>query len=144
MADLSQFWMPHAHCVLRDWSVILPSVSFGTLTFLAYLAIPLLLLRTVLRHWSTLGTENRRLLVHAGGFIMACGVTHAMHAWNWFHADYRAEMASVFLTALMSVTFVLRIHHYLQNFNGPPPPLPTADVEDDIPFQLRSAGQTSP
>lgn len=92
--------MPHGMCYLwNPWVVWVHVVSDIFIT-LAYLAIPMALIYFVRRrrdlpfHW---------MFVCFGVFIVACGMTHAMEAWNVWHANYLVAAGIKAATALASV-----------------------------------------
>ena len=72
--DISQY-MPHGMCLLwQPWLVVLWAGS-DTLIFLAYMAIPLSLLRVVRKRGDI---RHRGLILLFAGFILLCGLTHIL------------------------------------------------------------------
>lgn len=111
----SEYWLPHAHCVLNDPLVISMHVLGDLGTALAYALIPLAIIWT---SWAFRGhttQELRDLLLHGAGFIVACGGTHVMETWNWWHADYLFAGWLKLFCGLVSLTFVWRMWRYLKN-----------------------------
>ncbi len=78
-------FMPHGYCYLWDTRLIWLHLISDSLIFLAYMTIPVTLLRVV---------RSRNDLPFGwmfgcfGIFIVACGLTHAMEIWNLWHAAY--------------------------------------------------------
>ena len=94
--------MPHGHCYLWDpgllWTHVLSDVLIG----LAYVSISGTLCYLVAKarrnlpfHW---------MVIAFGGFIVACGATHFVEAWNVWHADYWFAAFLKVVTAIASVT----------------------------------------
>jgi len=94
--------MPHGHCYLWLPGLLWTHVISDILIGLAYVAISATLAYMVYKtrrdlpfHWMVLAF---------GVFIIACGSTHFVEAWNVWHADYWFAAAVKVITALASVT----------------------------------------
>lgn len=109
------FWFPHAHCVSNDPAIITMHVVGDLGTALAYALIPCAIVWTSWRYRANATAELRALLLHGASFIVACGGTHAVEAWNWWHADYMFAAFVKIFCALVSLTFVWRMWRYLRN-----------------------------
>ena len=99
--------MPHGVCWGWEpwvvWSNVLPDAVIA----LSYFALSLTLLE-ILRRRRTLPFSWMVLLF--GGFIFACGLTHAMEVYNTWHGAFRLAGAVKILTAAASLgTAVLLI-----------------------------------
>ena len=98
-------FMPHGYCYLWDpWLVWLNVASDGMIT-LSYYCIPFVLIYFI---------HKRRDLPFNwifwmfGGFILACGTTHLMEVWNVWHASYALAGVIKAITAVISVTTLVR------------------------------------
>jgi PAS domain S-box-containing protein len=98
----AQPFMPHGHCYLWEPALLWTHVISDVLIGLAYVAISATLAYMVYKtrrdlpfHWMVLAF---------GVFIIACGATHVVEAWNVWHADYWFAAAVKVITALASVT----------------------------------------
>jgi hypothetical protein len=119
MMDLTQFYFPHAHCVLNDGPLIMMDCAGNILVAISYFAIPFLLGKGTLRLWNLLCRSERELFIHASVFIALCGSTHVMQVWNWWHTNYWLESLIVLATGVVSVTFAFRLRRFLRNrFSG--------------------------
>ena len=93
-------FMPHGHSYLWSPGVLWTNVVSDLLIAFAYFAIPFVLFYM---------TRVRRdlpfngLVVCFAVFIVACGVTHLMGAWNVWHADYWLEGVLKAVTATVSI-----------------------------------------
>lgn len=93
-------FMPHGYCYLWDTRLVwLHLISDGVI-FLAYMTIPVTLLRLV-RSRSDL--PFNWIFGCFGIFIVACGLTHLMEIWNLWHAAYWLAGAIKAVTALASI-----------------------------------------
>ena len=101
---ISGFWSseyaPHGYCLLWRPDLILTHLISDVLIALAYFSIPFALIRFV----------RQRKDVEFGGvfwlfatFILACGMTHVLAAWNLWHGNYGIEGAVKAITAAASV-----------------------------------------
>lgn len=98
----SEPFMPHGHCYLWDQTLLWTHVLSDIIIGLAYVCISATLGYMVLRtrrdlpfHWMVLAF---------GIFIIACGSTHFVEAWNVWHADYWFAAMVKVITAIASVT----------------------------------------
>jgi PAS domain S-box-containing protein len=94
-------FMPHGHCYLWDPGLLWTHVVSDVLIGLAYVSISGTLCYLVVKgrrnlpfHW---------MVIAFGGFIVACGATHFVEAWNVWHADYWFAGFVKVVTAIASV-----------------------------------------
>jgi PAS domain S-box-containing protein len=92
-------FMPHLYCLRSDPGVLWTQVISDLLVAISYFAIPLVLLRVVLKRKEPL---FRRLAILFVLFIAACGTTHLLAVWTIWHPMYRLEAVVKALTALLS------------------------------------------
>jgi signal transduction histidine kinase len=91
---------PHGHSYLWTPGVLWMHALSDVLIAMAYLTIPFVLIYI---------TRRRRdlpfdwLLVCFGVFIVSCGLTHAISAWNIWHTDYWLEGVLKMITAAASL-----------------------------------------
>ena len=107
---VASFWSgdyaPHGYCLLWRRDLILTHLISDILIALAYFSIPVALIRFV---------RKRDDIAFSGVFwlfavfILACGMTHVMGAWNLWHGNYGLEGVIKAITAAASVptAFVL-------------------------------------
>ncbi len=94
-------FMPHGHCYFWRPGIVWLHVVSDSLITLAYVAIPLLLVRFVrLRrdlpfHW---------MFWCFGLFIVSCGMTHLMEIWTLWHPTYWLSGSVKAVTAVASVS----------------------------------------
>ena len=95
-------FMPHGHCYLWDPGLLWTHVISDVLIGLAYVSISGTLCYLVIKarrnlpfHW---------MVIAFGAFIIACGTTHFVEAWNVWHADYWFAAFVKVVTAIASVT----------------------------------------
>jgi signal transduction histidine kinase len=94
-------YMPHGFCYLWNPALVWLHVISDSLIAASYLSIPITLIyltrerRDVPFHW---------MFVCFGAFIVACGGTHFMEAWNIWHADYGIAGIVKAITAVASVS----------------------------------------
>ena len=75
----SQYLMPHGHCYLWTPGLLWLNVVPDLLIALAYFAIPAVLVYVARRRRDL---PFNSLFVWFGIFIVACGLTHLLDAWN--------------------------------------------------------------
>lgn len=109
---ITEYWMPHKHCVLNDYKIITLDAIGNGLVAVTYFLIPLILIAFVLKVWNYLPERLRDLLIHAGAFIALCGAAHVMKIWNWWHTDYQVSALLTFFTGLVSLSFAIRLWGY--------------------------------
>ena len=97
-----QPFMPHGHCYLWDPGLLWTHVVSDCLIGMAYVSISGTLAYMVVKarrdlpfHW---------MVIAFGIFIIACGGTHFVEAWNVWHADYWFAAIVKVVTAVASVT----------------------------------------
>lgn len=110
MPDIDASWftseqfLPHGHCYLWTPGVLWMHVIADILIAMAYFTIPFVLVYI---------TRRRRdlpfdwLIACFGVFIVACGLTHVMAAWNIWHVNYWLEGFIKVITAAVSVPTAL-------------------------------------
>jgi len=93
-------FMPHGHCYLWTPSLLWIHLGSDILIGISYLAIPvsLFLLR---RRRPDL--EFNWLFLSFSLFIVACGLTHWVMAWDIWHAEYWLEGSLKLVTAALSI-----------------------------------------
>lgn len=103
-------WPPRWHCgnwsEFEGWLYIISDLMIWA----AYFAIPLLILRFVIRKNNTLYT---RLYYLFAAFILACGITHFIDALMFWLPVYRFNALLKFATAIISWTTVIALIKYL-------------------------------
>ncbi len=93
-------FMPHGYCYLWNAGLVWLHLLSDTFIFIAYMTIPVTLLRVVRRRndlpfsWA---------FVCVGVFVVACGFTHAMEVWNLWHAAYWLAGVIKAVTAVASI-----------------------------------------
>lgn len=112
--DMSQYWMSHNHCVLNDPVVIAMHVFGDLATALAYTIIPLGIVWTSWKYRLTHTRELRAVLLHGAAFIVACGATHVLEAWNWWNTDYMLAGWVKIFCGIVSITFAWKLWRYLE------------------------------
>ncbi len=93
-------FMPQGHCYLWTPEVLWLNVLPDLLIALAFLAIPLVLLRIARRRRDL---PFNSLFTWLSIFITLCGLTHVMNAWNVWHAQYWIEGLLNLATAAAAV-----------------------------------------
>lgn len=110
---MSDFYMPHFHCVSGDPVVISLHVLGDLGTALAYALIPCAIVWTSWRYRGEADAELRSLLLHGAAFIVACGGTHVVEVWNWWHSDYMFAAFVKIFCGIVSLAFVGRMWRYM-------------------------------
>lgn len=111
----SEYFQPHAHCVLYD-PVVMNMDRFGNiLVGISYLLIPLFLSRLVLGMWRTMAKPFRPLIIHGATFVLLCGMTHFLHAWNWTHTNYAEQAILEGITGIVSIWFAIRLLFFIRH-----------------------------
>ncbi|HVS51996.1 MAG TPA: PAS domain S-box protein [Opitutaceae bacterium] len=102
-------FMPHGFCYAWSDGLVWTHVVSDVCIALAYFSIPLSLAlvwrrrNDVPHHW---------LFALFAVFILACGTTHLLEAWNVWHADYWLSAGvKVFTAAMSGLTAVLLVRH---------------------------------
>ncbi|HMD38941.1 MAG TPA: PAS domain S-box protein [Candidatus Acidoferrum sp.] len=93
-------FQPHGFCYQWNTGLVWLNVLSDLLITLAYFAIPLILLRFILRRKDLPFSWMFGLF---GLFIIACGTTHLMEIWNLWHAQYWLAGGIKAITAAASV-----------------------------------------
>ena len=93
-------FMPHGHCYLWTPAILWMHVLSDILIGLAYLLIPTALYTL---HRRRPDLDFNWLFVSFSGFIVACGVTHWLAAWDIWHAEYWFEGIVKVVTAALSI-----------------------------------------
>jgi hypothetical protein len=105
--------MLHRWCLQDDFLVKVFVLSHGGIA-LAYLAIPLLMWRFLVQQKVHPGRYLAFWL--SAGFILACGITHALAIWTMIgRPHYRLEAAALAVTALISLATAAVLPYGLKN-----------------------------
>jgi PAS domain S-box-containing protein len=94
-------FMPHGYCYLWNSGLVWLHLVSDALIFVAYMSIPVTLLRFMRRRHDMPFNWMFGLF---GVFIVACGFTHAMEIWNLWHAAYWLSGVIKAITAIASVS----------------------------------------
>jgi len=94
-------FMPHGYCYLWNSSLVWLHLISDSLIFLAYMSIPVTLLRFIRRRHDL---PFNWMFALFGLFTVACGFTHFMEIWNLWHAAYWLAGVIKAITALASVS----------------------------------------
>ncbi len=92
-------FMPHGTCYLWTPGLVGLHAGSDSLIFLAYMVIPATVFYIVRRRHDL---PFNWIFILFGIFIVACGFTHFMGAWNIWHADYWLSGVIKFITAVAS------------------------------------------
>jgi PAS domain S-box-containing protein len=93
-------FMPHGFCYLWNPRILwLHVISDGLIAF-SYYCIPLILVYFIRK---TRNLPFNHVFWMFGGFILACGTTHAFEVWNVWHGDYFLAGVMKAVTAAISV-----------------------------------------
>lgn len=109
----ADYYMPHSHCVLGDPVVIWLDFVGNIMVGLAYLIIPALLARLIVGMWWQL-KAFRKLILHGAVFVLLCGSTHFIHAWNWSGTAYAEQAVLEILTGVISMLFVSHLFLFIR------------------------------
>ncbi len=93
-------FMPHGHCFLWIRELLFLHVGSDLLIAGAYFTIPFALVYLLSKR-PDIGF--RPVFSMFAVFILACGVTHVLGAWNMWHADYWVSGGAKLVTAVVSV-----------------------------------------
>tara|TARA_R110002072_G_scaffold85210_4_gene192762 strand:- start:1554 stop:2504 length:951 start_codon:yes stop_codon:yes gene_type:complete len=94
-------FMPHGHCFLWREDLLFMHVVGDLTTAIAYIIIPVVLVRLVLARRDL--RFNSLFLLFAG-FILFCGLTHIVGVINIWHGYYYIEGVAKIATGLISIT----------------------------------------
>lgn len=94
-------FMPHGHCFLWREDLLFMHVVGDLTTAIAYIIIPVVLVRLVLARRDL--RFNSLFLLFAG-FILFCGLTHIVGVINIWHGYYYIEGVAKLATGLISIT----------------------------------------
>ncbi|PKM18808.1 MAG: GGDEF domain-containing protein [Gammaproteobacteria bacterium HGW-Gammaproteobacteria-15] len=103
-------FMPHGHCLLWRTDLLLLHVGGDTLTFIAYMLIPIALIRLV-RARDDL-RFNWMFLLFAG-FIFFCGATHILGIINVWHGYYYIHGIIKSMTGIISLLTAILLWYLL-------------------------------
>lgn len=98
----TDYFMPHGHCVLWDTKILFPMVVAELVIFVSYIAIPVGII-WFLRQRKGLRTEDKVVAGLFVSFIVLCGLSHLVGAWNYWHSNYILEMFIKLATAAVSL-----------------------------------------
>jgi diguanylate cyclase (GGDEF)-like protein len=103
-------FMPHGHCLLWRTDLLVLHVGGDVLTFLAYLVIPIALIRLVKTR------DDLRfdwMVLMFAGFIFFCGTTHIMGIINIWHGYYYIHGIIKAMTGIISILTAVMLWHLL-------------------------------
>ena len=103
-------FMPHGHCLLWRTDLLLLHVGGDTLTFIAYMLIPIALVRLV-RARDDLRFDWLFLLF--AGFIFFCGATHILGIINVWHGYYYIHGIIKSMTGIISILTAISLWYLL-------------------------------
>ena len=103
-------FMPHGHCLLWRTDLLLLHVGGDTLTFIAYMLIPIALIRLV-RARDDLRFDWMFLLF--AGFIFFCGATHILGIINVWHGYYYIHGIIKSMTGIISILTAISLWYLL-------------------------------
>jgi hypothetical protein len=107
-------WVPHAHCVLYDPAIIFLDFWGNILVGVSYMLITAFLYRLILGMWIVMPSQFRPLIIHGGAFVFLCGLTHFVHAWNWYHASYALQSILELVTGVVSIWFTFSLFFFIR------------------------------
>jgi diguanylate cyclase (GGDEF)-like protein len=102
--------MPHGHCLLWRTDLLILHVGGDTLTFIAYMLIPIALVRLVRAR------DDMRfdwIFLMFAGFIFFCGATHLLGMINIWHGYYFIHGIIKSLTGLISISTAVMLWYLL-------------------------------
>ncbi|WP_340680336.1 GGDEF domain-containing protein [Paraglaciecola sp.] len=103
-------FMPHGHCLLWRHDLLTLHVGGDVLTAIAYLMIPLALVRLV-KARSDLKFDSMILLF--AGFIFFCGATHVLGIINIWHGYYYIHGVLKTMTGIISIATAILLWRLL-------------------------------
>ena len=127
-------FMPHGHCLLWRHDLLLLHVGGDVLTSIAYLLIPIALIRLV-KARNDLKFDWMFLLF--AGFIFFCGATHILGIINIWHGYYYIHGIIKTLTGLISMATAILLWRLLPNAIA----LPSKQALTDKIAELKQAEQ---
>ncbi|XOZ34151.1 sensor histidine kinase [Halomonadaceae bacterium KBTZ08] len=98
--------MPHGHCFLWRYDLLLLHVGSDLLIALAYFSIPVALWLFVKRRTDL---AFNWIFIMFALFIFACGATHLLDAWNIWNDHYYVEGGMKAVTAVVSVATAIAV-----------------------------------
>ena len=124
-------YMPHGMCLLWEpWLVLLWSGS-DLMIFTAYMAIPLAIIMVLKRRPDL---AHRGLVSLFAGFILLCGVTHALSIVTLWTPIYPLMGAVKLATGLISLATALLLFRLIPAFVR----IPTPDKHEEVIAQLET------
>lgn len=97
---LSGSYAPHGYCFLWQPELVWTHAVSDLLIAAAYFSIPLALISFVRKRRDV---QFGWMIWLFAVFILACGTTHVLMAWNLWHGDYGVEAVAKAITAIASV-----------------------------------------
>jgi two-component sensor histidine kinase len=131
--DQSGF-MPHGHCYLWTPSILGMHVVSDILIGTAYLAIPVGLYEL---HRRRPDLDFNWLFVSFSLFIVACGITHWLSAWDIWHSEYWLEGGVKVLTAALSIPTAVLLWRALPRLVALPSHAALSRAHDDKELLLK-------
>lgn len=123
------FFMPHGHCYLWTPWLLWANLLSDLLIAGAYFAIPFALWRMV-RLRADLPFDW--MFIAFGVFIVACGTTHLIEAWNIWHVDYWLSAAVKVVTAIASVPTAILLFRLIPRIVALPSPAQLAAANAEL------------
>lgn len=99
-----QSWTPHGHCYNWTPDVLWTNVTGDFGTFIAYILIPIALMRIFSKHVRDALKPFGLILILFSAFIFACGVSHLIDVITvWSASYYRIQGYERVFTAIVSL-----------------------------------------
>jgi two-component sensor histidine kinase len=127
-------FMPHGHCYLWTPSILGMHVVSDVLIGTAYLVIPIGLYAL---HRRRPDLDFNWLFVCFSLFIVACGITHWLSAWDIWHAEYWLEGAVKVITAILSIPTAILLWRALPRLVALPSHAALTRAHDDKELLLK-------
>ncbi|MCB5226949.1 GGDEF domain-containing protein [Alishewanella sp. 16-MA] len=103
-------FMPHGHCLLWRTDLLILHVGGDVMTFVAYMLIPLALLRLVKMRDDL---KFSWIVLMFSCFIFFCGATHFLGIVNVWHGYYYIHGIMKTLTGMISIATAIMLWHLL-------------------------------
>ncbi|MCC5452737.1 GGDEF domain-containing protein [Rheinheimera sp. UJ51] len=103
-------FMPHGHCLLWRTDLLILHVGGDLMTFVAYMLIPLALLRLVKMRDDL---KFSWIVLMFACFIFFCGATHFLGVVNVWHGYYYIHGIMKSLTGIVSIATAIMLWHLL-------------------------------
>lgn len=113
--------MPHGHCILWKPQILIPIVASDIVIFLSYISIPFFLYK-VYKKRPDIDDSAKKLILLFVLFILFCGITHYISAYNYWNSEYVLEMFFKVLTASVSLATAIAFYRLVPAFISLPTP----------------------